>query len=116
MYDDTAYREDAEDADAINWSHMYIMDINNDGKDEIFTKTPPGYRQPFEHSINGTIRILSSVRQQWRHGRTIITGWLICGLNISMERRLLLHCTRRFSPGRGIWWTPEYRRMAKPRF
>ena len=51
MYDDTAYREDAEDADAINWSHMYIMDINNDGKDEIFTKTPPGYRQPFEHSI-----------------------------------------------------------------
>ena len=31
---------------------------------------------------NGTIRILSSVRQQWRHGRTIITGWLICGLNI----------------------------------
>ena len=28
------------DADAINWSHMYIMDINNDGKDEIFTKTP----------------------------------------------------------------------------
>ena len=51
LYDDTAYREDAEDADAINWSHMYIMDINNDGKDEIFTKTPPGYRQPFEHSI-----------------------------------------------------------------
>lgn len=51
MYDDTAYWEDAEDADAINWSHMYIMDINNDGKDEIFTKTPPGYRQPFEHSI-----------------------------------------------------------------
>ena len=48
--DDTAYGG-WEDTDAINWSHMYIMDINNDGKDEIFTKTPPGYRQPFEHSI-----------------------------------------------------------------
>lgn len=49
--DDTDYWENEEDADAINWSLMFIMDIDNDGRDEIFTKSPPGYMQPFEHSI-----------------------------------------------------------------
>lgn len=42
---------DWEDSGAVNWSCMFIMDTDNDGKEEIFTKTPPGYRQPYEHSI-----------------------------------------------------------------
>lgn len=51
LNDDAVYGGDKTEDRAIDWRHMYIMDINNDGKDEIFTITPPGYQQPREHSI-----------------------------------------------------------------
>ena len=65
--DTDSWDYDTEDQ-AIDWSRMYRMDMNNDGNDEIFTKSPPGYQQPFAHRVNwydGDFRPCPASVEEW---------------------------------------------------
>lgn len=69
---------------ARDWLHMYIMDINNDGKNEIFTKSPPGYLQPYVHSIewyDENFRQCPSPVEVWKDDNYILADMWFKNIN-----------------------------------
>ena len=76
-----------------------------------------GYRQPFEHSIkwyHKDFKQCPAAVEAWKDNHYRLVDMWFKHFNGKAAAFTLYQ--ERFSPGRGIWWTPEYRRMAKPRF